>query len=181
MGSMIGAFLLDKYQHKGNIIMSMGLLIVAVATLLLPYVPDVWVLMGVAWTQGLGSGVCTIGNMLLIYSNGENVGHWIDAMHFCFALGALSIPLIIRLSITFYGGFSPAFSFMAIILILPVSLLLSAVPPYKRPTNEPQTVSRANMILAAVLAAVCVGLQTGFGSFLLAYSVSEFDETEEEG
>jgi len=47
--------------------------------------------------QGIGLGVLdSVGNTLLIYTHGNKVGPFMQAMHFSFGIGALLSPLFVR-------------------------------------------------------------------------------------
>jgi hypothetical protein len=67
-----------------------------------------------------------IGMPLLIYVHGESVGPWMQAMHFCFSVGALMAPLCVRLAMAYSESgrdYSMAFWFVGSSLIIPVLLL----------------------------------------------------------
>ncbi len=48
------------------------------------------------------------GNTLLVWTRGATVGPMMNALHFCFALGALACPLLINRSLAWAGDLGPA-------------------------------------------------------------------------
>lgn len=122
---------------------------------------------------------------MLLWLHGEAVGPYMQAMHFCFAVGALASPLVLRLVQTVTNSHATAFVVfggVCLSLVAPLCLLRS-VPPRTsesaldgngQPGPRDKRVVRQEWLLvlsAAWVLFMYVGLETGFGGFIVTYDV----------
>ena len=82
----------------GNMLLGLSLLVAGLATLLIPFVQHLWLLVSVVAFQGTAMGFLdTGGNVLLFRLHGKEVGPYMQALHFAFGLGALASPMFLSL------------------------------------------------------------------------------------
>ena len=110
IGSGVSGYLVDRIRHThAMLLLAMGLC--AAGTALIPVLPTHALVAAAVSTQGVCMGVLdTGGNVLLIWLHGSGtVEPYMQAMHFCFGLGAFVAPLLVELSVQRSGGFAAAF------------------------------------------------------------------------
>ena len=140
-GSLLGGVVFDR-ASRPHVPLLIGNLLCAVGCLVLPLLQTVSMLGCAVVTQGLCMGLLdTGGNVLLIWLHGTGrVEPYMQAMHFCFALGAVLAPLIIE-AITSMAGdpdqFDGAFYAMgAVISFVSLPLIATRGPHPPRSGSE---------------------------------------------
>jgi FHS family Na+ dependent glucose MFS transporter 1 len=191
-GSILGGLLVDRVP--GHRLLFASLCLTAVATALIPLATSVGVLAVLTSMQGLAMGFLdTAGNVLFLWLHGDQNGPWLQAMHCCFAVGAVLSPLFARAAEDVTGSFHLAFwAFSAILLATGICFLFLPSP---KPPQEPgpagaagflsalRRLSSSNVSLLLVVATmlgVYVGSEVAFGGYVLTYSHLrlEFDEAQ---
>ena len=191
-GSILGGLLVDRVP--GHRLLFASLCVTAVATALIPLATSVGVLAVLTSMQGLAMGFLdTAGNVLFLWLHGNQNGPWLQAMHCCFAVGAVLSPLFARAAEDVTGSFHLAFwAFSAILLATGICFLFLPSP---KPPQEPgpagaagflsalRRLSSSNVSLLLVVASmlgVYVGSEVAFGGYVLTYSHLrlEFDEAQ---
>ncbi len=173
IGSVGGGRLFD--QFKGHLLMFIATLLMAASFFLVPLSPYFSVLIAIMFLLGLGQGVVDVGgnvNLLWIYEG--SVGPYMNALHFCFGVGAFLAPIILHyVSINLGNNFKWAFWSLSI-LTLPGLIGLGLLPSPKIPNKEDEIGSSevSHMGLVALMVALIflyVGLEMGFGGFIFTY------------
>ena len=122
---------------------------------------------------------------MLLWLHGEAVGPYMQAMHFCFAVGALASPLVLRLAQSLTDSHATAFFIfggVCLSLVVPLCVLRSVPPRTESDDGEggstpglrDKRVVRQEWLLvlsAAWVLFMYVGLETGFGGFIVTYDV----------
>jgi fucose permease len=95
LGSM-GGTLYDRLP--GHYVLGSAMLLSAVGTAAIPLVRSVYLLGTAVMLQGIAMGFCDTGsNVMIIWWYKQDVGPYMQALHFAFALGATLGPLLLRL------------------------------------------------------------------------------------
>jgi len=117
LGSIVSGRLYDRLP--GMRLMAGVLAIIAVALFFIPAIPLLAVLAVAMLLLGTGEGAADVGgNTLIVWTHGERVGPFMNALHFCFGLGAFVAPIIVAQAILRTGGITWAYRLLAL-LILP--------------------------------------------------------------
>ena len=187
LGSVGGGYIMDRFD--GNKSMSIAMACAGLGYLIIPFVSHVWTLAVLVSASGVAMGfVDTSANVLLLWIHKDKVGPYMQAMHFCFALGAFASPLAIRLAMGVsnnqYRGAFWAFGVACIALSVPLCFLRSTQHGSRPGSDEAGrdgnlTVSsrvqrRREWLLilcAAAVLFVYVGLETGYGGYVVTYVV----------
>ena len=133
LGYLCGSLLSGRlYDHlPGHPVMAAAALLLSAMLMLVPQVPLFWMLVGIAGGWGLAESGLDVGaNTLLIWVHGSAVAPYMNALHFCFGLGAMLSPMIVARMIVASGAHASAYNALAV-LVLPVVLL--AFLPGPRP------------------------------------------------
>jgi FHS family Na+ dependent glucose MFS transporter 1 len=96
-GAIVSGYLFDLPNAPAHLILAVALLATGIGTAIVPSTGNIFVVGAAVSTAGIGMGFLdTGGNVLLIRLHGSEVGPYMQAMHFSFALGALLSPLAIK-------------------------------------------------------------------------------------
>ncbi len=136
-----------------------------------------WLLVLVIFLLGVGLGVLDVGgNTLIVWLFGSDVGPYMNALHFCFGLGAFLSPLLVDQMVNLTGGIRGAYWVLAL-LILPIVFWMTRIPS---PTNqgEQAKVQAATssvgfgwlMFLVAGLMFFNVGGEISYGGLIYSYA-----------
>ena len=180
LGSFQGGRLYDRMP--GNPLMVGALLVAAVALILVPLIPYLWLLLVVALILGAAGGVLDVGgNTLLVWEHGRKVGPYMNGLHFFFGLGAFVMPLLVGLSFSASGGIHWAYWALALFMV-PVAVWLTRVASPQHPTIKTgadsreaapaQTSNTVLIFLLSTLFFLCVGAELGFGGWIFSYSLA---------
>eukprot|EP00117_Sycon_ciliatum_P033743 scpid33312/ scgid0850/ Sodium-dependent glucose transporter 1 len=95
IGSIVAGLLFDRFD--ANFLLAVSLCLSAVGTLIAPMWKKVVLLAMSTFVQGISMGFLdTGGNVLLLQIWGKDNGPYMQALHFCFGLGAMVSPLIAK-------------------------------------------------------------------------------------
>ena len=174
IGYLLGGHVIDRVA--AHPVMGVAVVCAAGALFLLPMVPLLWVVAVVALVLGASSGLLDIScNTLLMWVHGHNVGPFMNAMHFCFGVGAFLAPMIIAAMSERSGGITWSLWALAL-LTLPAALaLLVQTSPERRNTEHHADRAAAKRIdyravtLIAVFFFAFVGAELGFGWWVYTY------------
>lgn len=173
-GSAGGGRLYDRF--KGHTLMKIALILMIFMGALIPFFTKFSPLLIVMFLFGLGQGALDIGaNLNLLWVYQSKVGPYMNALHFCFGVGAFLSPLIIFqvLKIT-AGNLYWTFSALAA-LSLPGLVGLFILKSPKNPEKNSEEVhlqprQTKLIILMILLFFVYVGVEGGFGSWIFTYT-----------
>lgn len=174
IGSVGGGRLFDHLN--GHRLMLIALLLMSLSFFLIPLTSTFNLLIAILFLLGLGQGVVDVGgnvNLLWVYKGA--VGPYMNALHFCFGVGAFLSPIILH-NLTNLGGGLIKWAFWVLaILTLPGMFGLGLLPSPENPEkeaikNEPGT---TNILLVALMVALLflyVGVEMGFGGWIFTYA-----------
>jgi len=176
VGSIVGGRLYVRLV--GHRILSASLLAMALLTFTIPWLGELWLLIGVFFLIGLALGIMDVGgNTLLVWLYRSDVPPYMNALHLCFGIGAFLGPLVMN-------GFAAATDsavttyWLYAALMLPVTLWLARMPsPESPPLEEPavgiRSALRRHALLIALISAfffMHVGAELAFGAYITSYA-----------
>ncbi len=175
LGALLGGRLYDRFP--GQPVLAGTLLVTAAMLFAIPLFPSLWLLVLVIFLLGVGLGVLDVGgNTLIVWLFGSDVGPYMNALHFCFGLGAFLSPLLVDQMVNLTGGIRGAYWVLAL-LILPIVFWMTRIPS---PTNqgEQAKVQAATssvgfgwlMFLVAGLMFFNVGGEISYGGLIYSYA-----------
>jgi FHS family Na+ dependent glucose MFS transporter 1 len=148
---------------------------------LIPQAPWFWLLVVILFAKAVADGMInTGGNTLLMWTHGDRVGPYMNALHFFFGLGAFVAPFIVAQVVTIPGGYRWAYWILAAIGGL-VSTRLLTLRGGPRPPAPVQVDGRAvrgtplthPMVLSAmVFLFFYVGGEVAFGGWVYTYATT---------
>ena len=173
-GSAGGGRLYDRFKGHHLMLIALGLMILT--SLLIPIIPVFYLLLVVMFLFGLGQGALDVGgnvNLLWVYQS--RVGPYMNALHFCFGLGAFLAPIVMHHVMNLASGAITWPFWVLSILFLPSLFglwrLKSPINPEKE--VDPRSGARIDyrlVVLMMVLFFVYVGVETGFGGWIFTYA-----------
>jgi FHS family Na+ dependent glucose MFS transporter 1 len=177
LGYLLASFGIGKLYNKtrGNRIMSVALLSMALMAVFIPVIPKLWLLALAILIAGTAEGTLDVGgNTLLVWVHGKRVAPFMNALHFFFGVGAFLSPFIIA-QIMLVKPLTTAYWVLAF-LMLPVAFWVLRLPsPAPQVNNEPASQARVNKKLVALIAAfffLYLGAEVGFGGWITTYAIS---------
>ena len=171
-GSLLSGRLYDRLP--GHPVMAAAALLLSAMLLLVPHAPVFWILVGIAGGWGLAEGGLDVGsNALLIWVHGSAVAPYMNALHFCFGLGALLSPIIVARMMALSGTHASAYNVLAV-LVLPVVFLAFLPGPRPPVANaEHAGMQRPNGLLPLIMAFffLHVAAEASFGGWIYTYAL----------
>ena len=174
IASFRGGKLYDK--RRGNRVMAVALMSMAVLLALVPVLPKLWLLAITILLIGIAEGALDIGgNTLLVWVHGKRVAPFMNALHFFFGVGAFLSPIIVAQAMLLNPSLKAAYWALAL-LMLPVAFWILQLP-----SPAPQTVSLENskaqvnprlVTFIAVFFFLYLGAEVGFGGLIYTYVIS---------
>jgi FHS family Na+ dependent glucose MFS transporter 1 len=152
------------------------LIVLAAGMILFTFIGSMWFLLVVTLFLGFAESFIDIGgNTLLPWQYEDDVSPYMNAMHFCFGVGAFVAPFAIGVVLNndwplywFFLGFA--------VLSLPVALLLVRTPsPKVRIVKKEQGeggIPWAAVIPLALMLFLYVGSEVGFGDWISSYAIN---------
>ena len=175
IGSYFGGHAYDRMPAHKLIVIT--LLILGIATALIPISRSLEVLFFAIFLGGLVSGVIDVGaNTLIIWMHGRKVGPFLNGLHFFFGVGSLIAPFLLGQILPKTGDVLWAYWIFSL-LCLPTAIWLWFLPDPPRQTNtEDENLSAPFPILPVVLIVLLfllyVGLELGFGQWIYTYALT---------
>jgi len=173
VGSVATGRLYDRLS--GNRVMAVMLLlmmagmIAAPAIALLPLLAVVFLFLGVT-----EAGVDVGGNTLIVWRHGARVGPFMNAMHFCYGVGAFVAPLVVAQAILRSGGITWAYRALAL-LMLPAVIWVARTPSPRPPAAHEQEGLGAPkpwpVFLIALLLFLFVAAEASYGGWVYTYAL----------
>ena len=112
---------------------------------------------------------------MLVWVHRDRSAPFLNALHFCFGLGAFLMPLIVAQTILISGDISGAYWIMAIIP-LPLAIWLWRIPSPSTPKSTTDSDGEAtNAWLVAGISTILflyVGAEVSFGGWIYSYAVT---------
>lgn len=173
VGSSLSGRLLDRgHGHRwwavAMAVNTLGLVAVAAA-------PNLWLLVSAFVVLGLASGLSDVsGNTLVMWSRPDGAGSLLNALHLCFAIGALAAPLLVNRSIHWFHSLWGVAVVVGVIALVAGSVLLGRPAPAR---SRLDTVARSTaggarrtqVLLIAAFFFAYVALEAGFAGWIHTY------------
>ena len=126
VGSVATGRLYDRLS--GNRVMAVMLALMIAGMVAAPAIPLLPLLAGVFLFLGITeAGVDVGGNTLIVWRHGARVGPFMNAMHFCYGVGAFIAPIVVAQAILLSGGITWAYRVLAL-LMLPAVIWVARTP-----------------------------------------------------
>lgn len=172
VGSVWGGRIYDRV--KGNGVMALMIVGIAILTALTPFVPVLWLLTGVLFFTGAVQGILNIGgNALLVWLHGQNVGPFMNGLHFCFGVGTFITPVIIAQFVARQGGLVWIYLLLAVIILptVVVGLLPSPTSPMAVSKQAGEKTDPLLIILIAMVFGCYSGASLAYGGWIYTYAI----------
>lgn len=102
LGSLLGSFLtgliFDKLKKFQYLILTGAMILMAIPTICLPHLPNVFIAYVFFFAKGMGEGALNTGENVLILDiwKGRESGPYMHALHFTFGIGTFLAPVLAR-------------------------------------------------------------------------------------
>jgi MFS transporter, FHS family, Na+ dependent glucose transporter 1 len=174
IASFRGGKLYDK--RRGNRVMAVALLCMAMLLALVPILPKFWLLSAAVLLIGIAEGALENGgNTLLVWIHGKRVAPFMNALHFFFGVGALLAPIIVAQAMLLNPNIRVAYWSLAL-LVLPVAFWVLRLPsPAPQTVSNKDSTARVNTRLVTFIAVfffLYLGAEVGFGGWIYTYAIS---------
>lgn len=178
MGYLIGILIAGRAfdRVRGHPLIGGMLIVMTLMMLIFPFVGNLYLLLVVMlFIGGAESFIDIGGNTLLPWQYEDDVSPFMNAMHFCFGVGAFVAPLMIGVVLNndiplfwFFIGFA--------VLSLPTALLIVRTPSPKVRINQNDQ-QKGNfpwgaVMPLAIMLFLYVGSEVGFGGWISSYAVA---------
>jgi FHS family Na+ dependent glucose MFS transporter 1 len=174
IGSYLGGRAYDRFSsHK---LLSLTLLLIAVASALIPNARSMGLLLVAMFLSGFASGIIDVGgNALLIWTHGERSGPFLNGLHFFFGVGSLIAPLVLAQVLLQTGDIHWMYYLFAIVSV-PLLIWFWFLPEPHKPVHTDAEASTSFpvriVVLTLVLFFLYVGLELGFGNWIYTYALT---------
>jgi FHS family Na+ dependent glucose MFS transporter 1 len=177
-GTALASRLFDRMP--GHLLLAGAQLFSAALLVVIPLMPSLWLLMLVIAVKSVADGMInTGGNTLLMWTHGDRVGPYMNALHFFFGLGAFVAPFIVAQVVAIPGGYRWAYWILAAVGGLISTRLLTLRggprPPQHAAGADGGQAARTPVTHPVVLSALAflffyVGGEIAFGGWLYTYA-----------
>ena len=178
LGYLLGSLLVGRSYDRvpGHPLMAIALITMISMLVLVPLISLWWLLVAVLLVLGFGEGTLDVGgNTLLVWVHRDNVGPFMNGLHFFFGAGAFLAPIIIARAVLISGDITWAYWALAL-LISPIAVWLFFLPsPAVETVSKEAPVGRTNYLLVVLIALfffLHVGAEIGFGGWIFTYAVT---------
>ena len=174
-GAVITGRLLDRFD--GHRIILVMIILTLVSMLLVPLSP-LLLMMLVIFVLGYAEVSINVGgNLMLMRCYRERSGPYISALHFCFGLGAMTVPLLVVWSLSLSGTVIWGFWAVALLLLM-VGLMLfpqpSPAPPETQVAEaEDKPVDLPLFLVLLLMFSIYVGIEMTYAGWISTYAVLE--------
>lgn len=174
-GSLLVARLFDRFNsHR---LLALLIILLGICFIAIPLTGNLILLFAIALICGvLEISVDVGGNTLILWLHKKKATPYMNALHVCFGIGAFIAPVFIGYIMSRQGDILPAYSLMALPVLLCIPFMLTPAPKQTRTVSEQKTKNKPATGLTAILI-FCLffffyaGLEAGFGGWLPAYSI----------
>jgi FHS family Na+ dependent glucose MFS transporter 1 len=178
LGYTLGSLYIGRTYDRitGHHVMAGMLLLMSVMLVLAPTTTLFWVLALVMFVLGAGEGTLDVGgNTLLVWLLRDEVGPFMNALHFFFGAGAFLSPIIVAQALEISGDITWAYWALAL-LVAPIALWLVRVPSPSAPNSDDKDTRgelRPWLVLqVAAFFFLYVGAEAGYGGWVFTYAKS---------
>ena len=174
MGTLLGGRLFDRLP--GHPVLCLVLLVMAGAMAAVPGAGGLWLLAGVLLLVGIAEGTLDVGvNTSLVRNHLENLGPYMNGLHFFFGVGAFLSPIVVAQVMVYGGGIGGAYWLLAF-CIVPVALVILKLPsPDIQVDHESGNGTQHGLFIFLIAACffVFVGAEVGIGGWIYTYAVKQ--------
>ena len=172
-GSFLSGRLYDRFP--AHPVLAAIILLMGGMLFLAPIMPVLVLLGAVLLLVGVCEGFVDVGgNTLLVWVHREEVGPFMNALHFFFGVGAFLSPLIVAQAVLLSGDITWAYWAIAT-LMLPVAIFLLRLPSPRPMEGEAgQAARRTDMMLVGLIAGfffLYTGAEASMGGWIYAYGL----------
>ncbi len=178
LGYLIGSYFGGRAYDRvpGHRLMAIALLAIALASVLIPLAPVVWMLLVAMFLSGLAGGIVDVGcNTLLLWTHGKSAGPFMNGLHFFFGVGSFIAPLVLARVLIQTGDIHWLFWSVAI-ACLPLAIWCWFL---SEPETHTQAQERNNVsfpvlpvLLMVIMFVLYVGLELGFANWIYTYALT---------
>jgi len=174
-GSYLGGRAYDRVP--GHKFMVVTLIVLAIASAMIPLARSLKFLLFAMFLSGLASGILDVGcNTLIMWTHGEKAGPFINGLHFFFGVGSFIAPFLLGQILPKTGDIHWVYWSFSIVCI-PVTIWLWFLPdPAKRAHIQEGIIATTFPVLPVSLVVILflfyVGLELGFGNWIYTYTVT---------
>jgi MFS transporter, FHS family, Na+ dependent glucose transporter 1 len=178
LGYLIGSYFGGRAYDRvpGHRLLAISLLAIALASILIPLAPVLWMLLVAMFLSGLAGGIVDVGcNTLLLWTHGKRAGPFMNGLHFFFGVGSFIAPLLLARVLIQTGDIHWLFWSVAI-ACLPLAIWCWFL---SEPSTHTQAQERKNapfpvlpVLLMVILFVLYVGLELGFANWIYTYAVT---------
>lgn len=175
IGSTGGGRLYDRF--KGHPLMLLALILMIIMVVLIPLTTYFYLLLLILFLLGLGQGTLDVGgNVNLLWVFQARVGPYMNALHFCFGVGAFLSPIIVHNVMRMAGGQLTWPYWTLAILFLPTSIGLATLSSPKNPEEDVREdlstpIDTRLVALLILLFFLYVSVEGGFGGWIFTYAL----------
>ncbi|PXY00255.1 MFS transporter [Halomonas sp. LBP4] len=174
LGSVVSGMLVDRFPGH-RVLIGMALLMAA-GLAAVPFSQALAVLTAVVFLLGFAEVSINAGaNTLLLWTHGTASPPWISALHFCFGLGNMLVPLVLVAALALTGHVAWAFWAVALYCLLLLKPLAGQASPQpgrsdggERPSPPPRDSWRLAIFL--LMFGLYVGMEITFAGWITAYA-----------
>lgn len=173
-GSYLGGRAYDRIPaHK---LMAATLVILGIASALIPLARSLELLLFAMSLSGLSSGVLDVGcNALILWTHKDKAGPYLNGLHFFFGVGSLIAPFLVGQILPQTGDILRVYLIFSIVC-LPTALWVWFLSEPPRQAHAEEAVPAAFPVIPVVLVVILfllyVGLELGFGNWIYTYTVT---------
>jgi MFS transporter, FHS family, Na+ dependent glucose transporter 1 len=177
LGYLIGSFLGGRAFDRlsGHKLMALTMLIVSIASVLIPISRSLEILLFAMFLSGIASGILDVGcNTLIVWTHGEKAGPFLNGLHFFFGVGSLIAPLLLAQVLLKTGDIHWLYWTFSI-ACLPIMIWLWFLPEPEHARTEEGgnfTFPIMPVVLVMILFILYVGLELGFANWIYTYALT---------
>jgi MFS transporter, FHS family, Na+ dependent glucose transporter 1 len=175
VGALQGGNAFDRFP--GHKLLAAILISLGVVGTLIPFVYWIWILIALIFLLGIGEAVLDIGvNLLIVWKYRGKAAPFLNALHFCFGIGAFLSPIFVAQAILITGKINWAF-WLLLFLALPIALwflqIKSPEPTNNNDNNDPQPQNLFLVIMVATLFTLYVGAEVSYGGWIFTFTTEQ--------
>jgi MFS transporter, FHS family, Na+ dependent glucose transporter 1 len=181
LGYLLSSFAAAKGYDRGwgNRLMAGALLVLCASLLWIPQTTTLAALTAAFFVNGAAVAAVDVGaNTLLVWWTAPSSGSWLAALHFCFGLGALLMPIVVWLSQASRDDVALACWLLALLAAVgATAVALTRTPEHPvmssaEPSAETDAVPARRRLVGwtMVFFSLYVGVEVGFGAWIYTYA-----------
>lgn len=178
LGYLVGSFQGGRVYDRlpGHRILVAVLLLMAAMLALIPFVPQLWLLVAVVLILGVAEGMVEVGsNTLLLWVHGAQAAPFVNALHFFFGVGAFLAPIVVAQSLSLTNDTVHSYWAFAL-LALPVAGWLIRLPSPRGEMGSEEAPSKRLdptwIALVAIFFFLYAGVEHSVGGWIYTYATA---------